>query len=51
MKTAHYATLVAMQNAMRLSDSGNVLGTTDAIILGGILFATLVICLWVRYKA
>lgn len=51
MKAVHYATLVALQNARRLSDSGSEIGTTEAILLGGILLVTLIIYLYVIYKA
>lgn len=51
MKTAHYAACVAMQNARRLSDSGAEIGTTEAILLGGILVVVLIIYLYALYKA
>lgn len=51
MKTAHFATCVAMQNARRLSDSGDMIDATEALLLGGILLVTLIIYLYAIYKA
>ena len=51
MRTAHFAALVAMQNARRLGDSRAKIDTTEALLLGGILLVTLIIYLYAIYKA
>ena len=51
MTATHIAIFTAMQNARRLSGSGAEIGTTEAILLGGILLVTLIIYLYAIHKA
>lgn len=50
MKTAHFAALVAMQNARRLSDSGAGFGEMEAWVLVGVGLAVLFFLGWLIGK-
>ena len=50
MKTAHFATFVAMRNARRLADSGAGFGEIEAWVLVGVGLAVLFFFGWLISK-
>lgn len=50
MKTAHFAAVVAMQNARRLADSGAYINDTEAWCLMGALLAVVILFGWLLHK-
>ena len=50
MKAVHYATVVAMQNARRLADSGAGFGEIEAWVLVGVGLAVLFFLGWLISK-